>query len=52
MEKLYNDVIIDQLGEMEYAIRDGLVLNKKQQEEILLLCHTIIDFINEDKKPF
>ena len=47
MEKLYNEVIIDQLAEMEYVIRDGLVLSEKQKKEIGVICNQIMSLINE-----
>jgi hypothetical protein len=38
---LYNDEIVEQLRNMEYAIRDGLVLGKRK-DEIINLCNAII----------
>ena len=46
MEKLYNDVILEQLQEIEYAIRDGLVLGKRK-EEIINLCSAIIELAQD-----
>ena len=46
MEKLYNDIIIDQLSDMEYAIRDGLVLGNRK-EEVINLCEAIIQLVQE-----
>jgi hypothetical protein len=45
-DKLYNDVILEQLSEMEYAIRDGLVLGKRK-DEIISLCKAIIELAQD-----
>lgn len=45
-EKLYNDVIIEQLNEIEYAIRDGLVLGKNK-DEVISLCKAIIELAQD-----
>ena len=44
MDKLYNDIAIDQLAELEYALRDGLVI-KERAEEAINLCQNIINLI-------
>ena len=46
MEKLYNDVILEQLQEIEYAIRDGLVLGKRK-DEVISLCKAIIELAED-----
>jgi hypothetical protein len=46
INKLYNDIILEQLGEMEYAIRDGLVLGKRKQE-VINLCKAIIELAQD-----
>ena len=46
MDKLYNDIVIDQLAELEYALRDGLVI-KDRAEEAIKLCENIIGPIRE-----
>jgi hypothetical protein len=45
-DKLCNDVILEQLQEMEYAIRDGLVLGKRKKE-IISLCKAIIELTQD-----
>jgi hypothetical protein len=46
MEKLYNDTAIEQLGEFEYALRDGLVLTQEKKDEAERLCQDIIELLN------
>jgi hypothetical protein len=43
---LYNDEIVEQLRDMEYAIRDGLVLGKRKQE-VISLCKAIIELAQD-----
>jgi hypothetical protein len=43
---LYNDEIVEQLRNMEYAIRDGLVLGKRKKE-IISLCKAIIELAQD-----
>ena len=45
MEKLYNDIMLEQLREMEYAIRDGLVLKEEAKAEAVRLCEDIISLL-------
>ena len=47
MEKLYNDTALEQLRELEYAIRKGLVLSDEAQREMVILCQDIISLIEE-----
>ena len=46
MEKLYNDKIIEPLAEIEYSIRDGLILTEEQKIEIAVICNQIIRQVN------
>ena len=46
MEKLYNDIAIEQLAEFEYQLRDGLVLTEEKRDEALQLCEAIIASLN------
>lgn len=46
MEKLYNDIAIEQLAEFEYALRDGLVLTQEKKDEAERLCQDIIELLN------
>jgi hypothetical protein len=47
MDKLYNDTALEQLRELEYAIRDGLVYNEEQTAEIVRSCEDIIGLLTE-----
>jgi hypothetical protein len=40
--KLRNDEIVNDLANIEYEIRDGLVLDDNQKNEIVLICKQII----------
>ena len=45
-KKLYNEIVLEQLRELEYAIRDGLVYSDTQKAEIVRLCEDIISILN------
>jgi hypothetical protein len=47
MERLYNDTALEQLRELEYALRDGLAYNDKQKAEIIRLCEDITGLLTE-----
>jgi hypothetical protein len=42
MDKLYNDTALEQLRELEYAIRNGLSYGEDKKAEIIRLCEDII----------
>jgi len=45
--KTYNEESIEQLRELEYSLRDGLVYNEAQAQEVMLLCEQITDILKE-----
>ncbi len=42
-----NQKVVDELAEIEYAIRDGLVLSDKQREQVKLLAEQLIGLVAE-----
>jgi hypothetical protein len=46
MEKLYNDIALEQLRELEYAIRDGLAYNDEKKAEVVRVCEDIIGLLS------
>jgi hypothetical protein len=46
MDKLYNETALEQLKELEYAIRDGLAYSEDKKAEIVRICEDIIGLLN------
>jgi hypothetical protein len=42
-----NQRYVDELGEIEYAIRDGLVLSEEQKRQVKVIAEYIIGLVTE-----
>lgn len=45
---IINQVYINNLADLEYSIRDGMVFNEEQKDTIIKICNQIIETLKEE----